>query len=794
MQGWHIRPFISSTFQDMQAERDVLAADVFPRLRALCTGHGATLSEVDLRWGITEEDQQADRVLPLCLELVDRCRPYFIGLLGDRYGWVPVQIPPDLLRAEPWLDQFRNRSVTELEMQHGVLNHAREQTRAFFYFRTSPTGGAERAELSALKQRIESAGFRVRRYTESQELANVVFTDLSEAILHDLTGADEDADLREEQWQQRRLAQLRQGYLPRPDCHDALDRCTEKAAAPLLLTTRDEAEASLVLVNWAAGKAEAEAARRPAGGLGRLLSRLGLAVSESVLALTHTFHGSDPRAALTGMMRQVMLTYRKSTDGTLVIPEAPEPLRTAFAKWLRSAGRHRPVILALDGLSALEGADLSWVPRERLPGVHLVMAVGHGPVLDQLRSLGLQELIVGRQSLRGRELAVTQYLNRYGKRLLPDQVARIAQAHQSGNPVYLRALLEALRIYGDHRILQEQLNRFLSAQTATDLFDQVLERYETDYARPSSPGLVTRLFQYLLCARAGLMESELLALFQAEPTPVPPAWVLPLLTAAQDAGILTRGLVQFATDEAQAATRRRYLGMKPDLGPVHRHLAMLFLDHADPAGRGTECLYHLVHAKDWEALGMALSDSRRLLLTKPETLSSYWDLIQTHTSIRAAAVFLPLAGALAENILVLIVLAHLFTLLNDPENARLIEQHLEGLARGSSDVGKLITALSGLVLTAVDRQEWERACLYAKECEALAEAAEKWLELANVVCTHGLALYFAARPGEAHSLLLRFEERFQAEDRLDCLALCLTMRAQFSAKEGEQTRAEALMT
>jgi hypothetical protein len=29
------------------------------------------------------------RVLPTCLAEIDRCRPYFIGILGERYGWVP---------------------------------------------------------------------------------------------------------------------------------------------------------------------------------------------------------------------------------------------------------------------------------------------------------------------------------------------------------------------------------------------------------------------------------------------------------------------------------------------------------------------------------------------------------------------------------------------------------------------------------------------------------------------------------------------------------------------------------
>ena len=48
----NIRIFISSTFQDMQSERDMLVTKVFPRLRQIAYERNVTLTEVDLRWGI----------------------------------------------------------------------------------------------------------------------------------------------------------------------------------------------------------------------------------------------------------------------------------------------------------------------------------------------------------------------------------------------------------------------------------------------------------------------------------------------------------------------------------------------------------------------------------------------------------------------------------------------------------------------------------------------------------------------------------------------------------------------
>src|ERR1044071_2581768 len=117
-----IRVFLSFTFADMQDDRDHLAKFIFPQLRKLCESRGVVWGEVDLRWGITDEETAEGKILPLCLEEIKRCHPYFIGLLGERYGWVPDEIPAELLEREPWLQEHRGKSITELEIHHGVLN------------------------------------------------------------------------------------------------------------------------------------------------------------------------------------------------------------------------------------------------------------------------------------------------------------------------------------------------------------------------------------------------------------------------------------------------------------------------------------------------------------------------------------------------------------------------------------------------------------------------------------------------------------------------------------------------
>ncbi len=128
--------FISSTFRDMHAERDHLIKVVFPELRERLLPHRIELIDIDLRWGITEEEAKKDRVLDLCLELIDECRPFFLGILGERYGWVPKTISDLAKEKYGWVQRETGKSVTELEILFGVLlMDERMKGRSFFYFR-----------------------------------------------------------------------------------------------------------------------------------------------------------------------------------------------------------------------------------------------------------------------------------------------------------------------------------------------------------------------------------------------------------------------------------------------------------------------------------------------------------------------------------------------------------------------------------------------------------------------------------------------------------------------------------
>ena len=103
--------FVSSTFRDMQDERDVLRDLVLPRLREFVRPYGIAADLVDLRWGVdtsaVSEEEQDAKVLEVCLGEIDRCEPFFVLLLGDRYGYVP---------------EGSSTSVTEQEIDHALAD------------------------------------------------------------------------------------------------------------------------------------------------------------------------------------------------------------------------------------------------------------------------------------------------------------------------------------------------------------------------------------------------------------------------------------------------------------------------------------------------------------------------------------------------------------------------------------------------------------------------------------------------------------------------------------------------
>jgi hypothetical protein len=74
-----IRILISSTFSDLQSERDYLINRVFPRLQMEAAKRNVSITPLDLRWGVTEEDSRNGKVIQVCLQEIENSHPFLIG-------------------------------------------------------------------------------------------------------------------------------------------------------------------------------------------------------------------------------------------------------------------------------------------------------------------------------------------------------------------------------------------------------------------------------------------------------------------------------------------------------------------------------------------------------------------------------------------------------------------------------------------------------------------------------------------------------------------------------------------
>ncbi|MBM3321505.1 MAG: DUF4062 domain-containing protein, partial [Candidatus Eisenbacteria bacterium] len=215
--------FFSSTFRDMHAERDLLRDDAFLELNERLRGRRHELNVVDLRQGVEtgrfkDEAERELVVLQVCLNEIDRTRPFLVGLIGDCYGWIPpAERMEAAARAAGFSADVVGRSVTELELLYAFVRDPEQRGRSRIYIRAmdyagmpeevretyderfAPRNGTaderraaeeRREKLEVLKKRLrEEFPERVRTYTARWDAARGSVTglgDLRDQVVEDL--------------------------------------------------------------------------------------------------------------------------------------------------------------------------------------------------------------------------------------------------------------------------------------------------------------------------------------------------------------------------------------------------------------------------------------------------------------------------------------------------------------------------------------------------------------------------------------------------------------------------------
>jgi hypothetical protein len=568
--------YICSSFRDMHGERDYLVKFVFPQLRTLCESRGVTWVDVDLRWGITAEESASGKVVSIVMDEIGRCRPFFIGLLGERYGYVPQELPAELIASHPWVLKYPRVSVQELEIIHGVLRDEYMFEYGLMYFRDpryteqlpqelrddfvaqSPEA---RARMDHLKQRIRDASdedicLLRENYRNPEELGRWVLDDFSQFLktfLPDLGDAD---PLSQEIRQHDAFAQSRaRNYLTRRPYFEALDMHVASQGLPLVVTGERGAGISALLARWFLDYRE----KHP-----------------NEIVLGH-FTGATPNGGnVASLLRRIMLELNRRLLLQADDHAQPERIRAAFPVWLLEVANRGRIVLLIDGLDQLADGnwdpDLAWLPRTLPSTCRVILSTLPGRCLDATRRRGWPELAVHPLVAAERRAMIESLLSQYGKRLSPLQVARIASAEQASDQLFLQLMLDELRQFGYSERLDEQIDQWLAATNVNEVYERILSRLEHDYGSD----LVRSSLSFIWAARSGLSETELFDLLGNGVEPLARAKCIPFFRAARSIIVERSNFLSFAHREVRDAVFYIYLSAREARQTAHHRLEEYF--------------------------------------------------------------------------------------------------------------------------------------------------------------------------------------------------------------------------
>lgn len=456
-----IRVFLSSTFADLDSERTYLARQVFPRLRNMLMKYDITLMDIDLRWGITEEEAKSGKTVQLCLEQIENTKPFFIGILGNRYGWIPDS---EYLKDIPLTENDRNKSVTEIEIRHGALDLVSKSNAAFFFKQTDEDFGEEDekvVKLKDLKNELETSSYPVRRFQTNEELGELVeqavmswvneYYDLDNLTRKDLIAAE----------QKHMVEDYLDGFVTCEAYESIIDSFISDFGS--------EGGSHVFPLAGAGGAGKrsfsAYAAKR--------MKEKGFVQDIVQYYFEDNCDGQGVEDAVTYLTDSIKDLFGDlNTDDYIYQYSLPEVLNRLLMH-VMSAPQDRRWVLVLGGINLLPKKVfedwvrmISFVPESVVVIFTSTLSFDNRPVLEKYFAENYQ--VVGGFRFTNDERAelIRRYFKPYGKTLNEEYIASIVNSriHISGynvfrNMGYLHLMLNELRIFGDFDHIGDYVSR-----------------------------------------------------------------------------------------------------------------------------------------------------------------------------------------------------------------------------------------------------------------------------------------------------------------------------------------------
>jgi hypothetical protein len=421
-----IRIFVSSAFTGMEDVREQLMRRVFPRLRALCSERGRELVPIDLRWGVPTRDHE---IIRICLDEVESCQPFFVGIVGDRHGSV-LPLHDEILARRPWLREYAGASVAEIEIRCVLRRGPHRARYSQFYL----WKGDENERVRQLKADILTSGFPVRSgFDTAEQLGEQVYADIRSTLDHVAPVTTHDARTRH--LHAAFVRRLARDYIAQPEVLDFLDRHADGDGPPLLLVGAPGVGKSTSIAAWA------EHYRR---------QHPDIVIAQYVAGLDED--GLSARTCLQRLIAELAELVYAAPSQPCRLPDAE--LAAELSRLVQNVAPSRRVVITIDGIDRMDRACIWWLASPPPPRVRVVLSACAVPGYQLAELYRWRVLSLRAMTLSEAQAMVNHALRLHGRRECPP---RLVLADGTYNPACLRTVIAQGLLCGDREKLDARL-------------------------------------------------------------------------------------------------------------------------------------------------------------------------------------------------------------------------------------------------------------------------------------------------------------------------------------------------
>ncbi|CAD5123326.1 DgyrCDS11683 [Dimorphilus gyrociliatus] len=513
-----VKPYLSSTVEDFQEERNYLNEKIWPRLQYFCSARGTTFEAIDF------QSKKHDRTVELCLYNIIKSSPFFISLIGERYGdipanskWLRNSINQAVKSGYAWLKDKPNlqSSLIELELTQAVF--LGECENSLFYFRKAghvelknlsddermiyeSSSENERQRAHNLKSKIINKGLKVKYYTTPEELGELIYDDLTKVIdsLYPLLSKPFD-NLQKEDYLQKTFALNRQKlFIKTPQIEEITDKLnkfikgyyTDKNL--LLLCGERGCGKSSLIAYWLESLDEDNC----------------LYLENGANVFYHFASCSYDSSNILRMLDRISTILQNHFIGTSDAVQIPRETRSLpeyeHSKQVFEASLNLgPCLVIIDGIDELRTSSnldssivrtISWLPEAIPSFCKLILVTSTSDCTCGVLRSRLDTLEVNFPGILSKRHQ-RKILELYQPKINPNSLSKIFNNRMAASPLFLTVIGRELRKFYNKDNTDDLIEAFCEARTMRDLWAEILKRWIKEISWSPKPLTPTNLFQ-----------------------------------------------------------------------------------------------------------------------------------------------------------------------------------------------------------------------------------------------------------------------------------------------------------